>query len=120
MTSEPAAFRNQIDRCEFRIIRLYVESQHSQIKAAFVVDRSIRLEQVAVVAAFGDDRNDAKSDERRISSNGSMLLSELLTTFNVTSFILSPRTSFSSSNESRLKFWPIVGDVDASLNAVSE
>jgi len=50
-----AAFQKQIDRCEFRIVRLYVESQHSQIKAAFVVDRSIRLEQVAVVAAFGDD-----------------------------------------------------------------
>ena len=50
-----AAFQQQIDRCEFRIIRLYVESPQTHIKAAFVVDRSIRLEQVAVVAAFGDD-----------------------------------------------------------------
>lgn len=50
-----AAFKQQIDRCDFRIIRLYVESQNSEIKAAFAVDRSIRLEQVAVVAAFGDD-----------------------------------------------------------------
>ena len=50
-----AAFQQNIDRCEFRIIRLYVESPQTNIKAAFVVDRSIRLEQVAVVAAFGDD-----------------------------------------------------------------
>jgi len=50
-----AAFQQQIDRCEFRIIRLYVESRQTNIEAAFVVDRSIRLEEVAVVAAFGDD-----------------------------------------------------------------
>jgi len=60
-----AAFRQQIDRCEFRIIRLYVESQYSNIKAAFGVDRSIRLEQVAVVAAFGDD-----ATMRRLMSEG--------------------------------------------------
>jgi hypothetical protein len=60
-----AAFRQQIDHCEFRIIRLYVESPRSNIKAVFVVDRSIRLEQAAVVAAFGDDET-----MRRLMSEG--------------------------------------------------
>ena len=50
-----AEFRQLIDRCVFRIVRLYFESYRTNIKAAFVVDRSIRLEQVAVVAAFGDE-----------------------------------------------------------------
>jgi hypothetical protein len=53
-----AAIRHLIDRCEFHMVRLYVESVHSNIKAAFKVDRAIRLEQVAVVAAFGRCGND--------------------------------------------------------------
>ena len=49
------AVRQLIDRCDFKVVRLYVESPRTTIRAAFVVDLSIRLEQVAVVAASGDD-----------------------------------------------------------------
>ena len=50
-----AAARQLIDRCNFRVARLYVESPQTDIKAAFVVDRRVRLEQVAVVATSGDE-----------------------------------------------------------------
>ena len=47
--------RKLIDRCHFATIRQCVQSRGTQAWAAFCVDPSVTLEQVAVVAATGDD-----------------------------------------------------------------
>lgn len=101
-----AAFRQQIDRCEFRIIRLYVESQHSNIKAAFGVDRSIRLEQVAVVVAFGDD-----ATMRRLMSEGLVkrIDTRLRIADEVQCSVIYLEPAYNLSIESRVIFWSIVG-----------
>jgi hypothetical protein len=48
-------FRKLIERCHFNTIMRCVESSGTGVSAAFCVDPSVTLEQVAVVAAIGDD-----------------------------------------------------------------
>jgi hypothetical protein len=79
-----------------------VESPRSNIKTALAVE--IRLERVAEITVFGEDatmrRRMSKGFVKRIDSR----LRKLPTKCSAASSILSSRTSFSSSNGSRVIF----------------
>lgn len=46
--------RRQIDWCQYRTVERYVDSPKSPIQFAYLVDSSVRLEHVGVIAWSGD------------------------------------------------------------------